>query len=214
MLTVIHGGYSPPIDRSGIYLNGYIRTLETIKLNPGNKDAIRRAVFYGVHFVNSYKNQEPEMADALWDLIEYTNLCIGRLTPREFITIFPITKTYDGDRWQSKDYFYTMNAMKEFGLDAVIGDKVHELLWDYMNIKVQIFTVNTLSLMDRIRRAEGKRGMLEEFFGDAVQTYHKVNDTKGRGFMVNAKTGERHKVTKRIPRYLKLVKEDKNGHSF
>lgn len=60
---------------------------------------------------------------------------IGRLTPKQLTHMYPIAKEYDGERWGSKDYFYTMESLKRWSEDEPIGDAqdVACLLWDYQN---------------------------------------------------------------------------------
>jgi len=215
MLTVINGGYKPPINKGKLWRHAYFKMIYFLHLSPNNKDYIKKAVFYGINYVNSINmdatTDEPEF---VFQSASNIQRLIGRLTPREFMTIFPIRKTYDGERYQCKDYFYTKNYIQEFGIDTPIGDKADEFLWDYWNIKTSIFVVQMLSAMDKIRRQEGKPGMLEEFFGDKVTTYRKFSDSKGREYLVDSKTGKYHRTVRKIPRYLKLLKEDKNGRNF
>lgn len=215
MLTVIPGGYKPPKDKSELWQHAYYKKIYFLHLLPNYKDYIKAAVFYGINYVNSINmDATPNEPEIVFQTAHNIQRLIGRLTPREFMTIFPIRKTYDGERFKCKDYFYTMKTINEFGLDTLIGNKADEFLWDYWNTKTSIFIVQMLSAMDKIRRQQGKQSMIQEFFGDKITTYRKVSDTKGREFMIDTTTGERHKVVKRIPRYLRLVKEDKNGRSF
>ena len=59
---------------------------------------------------------------------------LGCLTLRNFVNTFPIDKTYDGAKWEEKDYFYTMEVLSKMDWDKPIGrDELSELLWDYMN---------------------------------------------------------------------------------
>ena len=60
---------------------------------------------------------------------------IGRLTPMELLRMYPITKEYDGEKWGTKDYFYTMDKLKKLPADKPIGgaQDVAVLLWDYQN---------------------------------------------------------------------------------
>lgn len=60
---------------------------------------------------------------------------IGRLTPMELLRLYPVDKEYDGKKWGTKDYFYTMNRLKRLPADKPIGDAqdVACLLWDYQN---------------------------------------------------------------------------------
>lgn len=60
---------------------------------------------------------------------------IGRLTPMELLRLYPVTKEYDGEKWGTKDYFYTMDRLRRLPADKPIGDAqdVAVLLWDYQN---------------------------------------------------------------------------------
>lgn len=60
---------------------------------------------------------------------------IGRLTPMELLRIYPVDKEYDGKKWGTKDYFYTMERLRRLPADKPIGDAqdVACLLWDYQN---------------------------------------------------------------------------------
>ena len=54
---------------------------------------------------------------------------ISCLTLRNFVTTFPIEKYYKGDKWEEKDYFYTMEVLSAMDLDKAIGrDELSELL--------------------------------------------------------------------------------------
>ncbi|MCC8025666.1 MAG: hypothetical protein LIP16_10250 [Clostridium sp.] len=60
---------------------------------------------------------------------------IGRLTPMELLRLYPVDKEYDGKKWGTKDYFYTMDRLRRLPADKPIGDAqdVAVLLWDYQN---------------------------------------------------------------------------------
>ena len=215
MLTVINGGYKPPINKSELWANVFGRKLSELHESPDDKDITKQTIFYGVRYINSLNlNTTDHDPEVVFRLASFLQRVIGRLTPRELLTVFPIAKTYNGERFECKDYHYTMNYIQTLGMDTVIGEKADELLWEWLNKHTQIFVVQMLSAMDKIRRQQGKQSMIQEFFGDKITTYRKVSDTKGREFMIDTTTGERHKVVKRMPRYLRLVKEDKNGRSF
>lgn len=68
------------------------------------------------------------MMDALFGII-------GRIKLNNLIKIFPIDKTYNGDKWGCKDYFFTMKALKKKGIDNILGggNCAFELMKDYMN---------------------------------------------------------------------------------
>lgn len=82
---------------------------------------------------------------------------IGRIKLKNLIKVFPVTKDFDGAKYECKDYFYTMNILREKGLDNAVGrDNVFELLW-------YIFSF-FLSCMSTIHREQTGMGIAEEFF--------------------------------------------------
>ena len=111
---------------------------------------------------------------------------IGMLTPRQLVEVFPIHKTYDGDKYQMKDYFYTMEEINKIGLDNPIGDKSFELLWDYENNDLRNFLVETVSTMNLVNMY---RGGVDAF-----------------DYILNNKELPREEEKTRLPKYLQLVK--------
>jgi hypothetical protein len=49
-----------------------------------------------------------ELLSLIWASIELPQEQMGLLTPKEFMTVFPIKKEYDGHRYGIKDYHSTM----------------------------------------------------------------------------------------------------------
>ncbi len=49
-----------------------------------------------------------ELLSLIWAPIELAKEQMGQLTPKEFRTVFPIKKEYDGHRYGIKDYHSTM----------------------------------------------------------------------------------------------------------
>lgn len=117
---------------------------------------------------------------------------IERMTPRQFMQMFPIDKTYDGERWESKDYFTTKEMCFRRGLDSPIGDAL-TFLWDYCNPYTRCFLAGFLKAVERERRLDGKPSMLETFFeehGINVPTYRRFESPNGKTFFQNIQTGE------------------------
>lgn len=67
---------------------------------------------------------------------------LRKRTPRDLLRLFPPTKEYDGERWGMKDYFYTMDKVRGFGLDKPLGKHVESFLWDYMEPHLNAFLLN------------------------------------------------------------------------
>ena len=134
---------------------------------------------------------------------------ISRQTPRQFMRIFPVSKEYDGRRWQSKDYFTTMEMIERIGMDTPIGN-AFEFLWDYVNLHTRTFLAAFICAVDLKRREQGEQGIIEQFFdeqGVSVPVYRKI-DVCGKTIMQNTATGETHAVVKpksKMPRWWKVI---------
>lgn len=138
---------------------------------------------------------------------------IEAMTPRHFMRLFPIDKTYDGERWQCKDYFFTMEMIEKHGLDTPIGDAL-PFLWDYCNPHVRHFLTRCLQALDVHRRQRGQPGALESFFesqGIQIPTYTRVEALNGKTYMRNQQTGEFLPVVQpsRKPKWWKIIQGGK-----
>lgn len=194
----------PRISLAAKYIQGYIRSVKAWTDNT-DSDAIKKIIFYGVKFI-ARGGFNPQTESEVRDLFQLSVLIretIGKLTPRQLSQIFPVHKTYSGQRTESKDYFYTMEVFEKHGMDTVIGDSVNEILWDCTNIDLTLFNVETMGYVDTLRRIDGQPGMLEEFFGLKPWTQH--TDAMGKSFMVQKDTGKVVATKKRRPRYLRPV---------
>lgn len=83
---------------------------------------------------------------------------IGKLTPRQMMNLFPPKKDFDGDRFGCKDYFYTMRAVDEYGLDRKI-ENAFDFIWDYQNDDIARFTVEYLCFAGKLYRQQTGRNM-------------------------------------------------------
>lgn len=193
-----------------LYLNAYANTAKNYK--PGTavqKESLYKLIFYSVKAANSRPKDEYMTLDQAEKHMEFNLVAtnaIGLLTPRELLNIFPLAKKYDGEKWETKDYFYSMNYIKEHGLDNPIGDCI-DFLWEYTNWETNIFVVNTLSLMDRIQNMRGYPSAFDEFMEDqGIETLTKYTDSKGQDFFLNDE-GNVIKPKKLYPRYLRLIRQ-------
>lgn len=127
----------------------------------------------------------------------------GCLTLRNFVITFPIDKTYDGDKWECKDYFYTMDVLSKMDWDKPIGrDELSELLWDYENADLRHAYVEFTTAMSAIYRVQTGKGIAEKFFEDrGVPVYTMDKET---GIMKNNQTGDIIKLKK--VSHLQIVK--------
>lgn len=172
-------------------------------------DIRKKIVLYYVKKINATNldTYDYELFVGEFNLISMINSIIGTLTPREFQSIFPIAKDYDGEKYEMKDYFYTKQFIEEFGMDRVIGEEATRFHWKYHNRELTEFASQTMSVMSAIRRAEGGKGIMEEFLEEqGVTTYTQITGAKGNKFLRNNDTGEMIKIRKPRPRHLKVVK--------
>lgn len=120
------------------------------------------------------------------------------------IKIFPIDKTYDGDKWDFKDYFFTMDVLKKKCLDNAVGrDGVFNLMWDYENRDLREFTVFYMSCMSAMYKQQTGVGIEEKFCEDnGIGTYTMDREN---GLLIDNQTGEIAKVSNK-PSFMQIVK--------
>lgn len=130
-----------------------------------------------------------EEAQVAYQLIDAIFTVCGYLTLRNFVTTFPIEKYYKGEKWEEKDYFYTMKVLKDMDWDKPIGrDELSELLWDYDNEELRHAYVEFTTAMSAIYRAQTGKGIAEKFFEErGVPTYSVDRES---GIMRNNQTGD------------------------
>lgn len=163
---------------------------------------IMKIAFSGIKYICSLRDvrresqrlgteyrQSLEEAQATFQLIDAIFTVCGCLTLRNFVTTFPIDKTYDGAKWECKDYFYTMDVLSKMDWDKPIGrDELSELLWDYENTDLRHAYVEFTTAMSAIYRAQTGKGIAEKFFEErGVPVYTMDKET---GIMKNNQTGD------------------------
>lgn len=145
-----------------------------------------------------------EESQAMFQLMDAIFAVCGYLTLRNFVTTFPIEKDFDGEKWECKDYFYTMEVLNEMNWDKPIGrDNISELLWDYQNHELRHAYVEYTSAMSDIYRSQTGKGIAETWLEDmGVGTYTVNNDL---GIIQDNQTGKISKLSKK-PSHLQIVK--------
>lgn len=187
-------------DYTNIYHKAFKRSLMEGK--------ITQAIYYGVKYVISM-DEPKQMNDAMYkfEMIHIVNKCISAITPAVLMGIFPVKKEFDGEKYGTKDYFFTMQAINNMGIDTIIGENVQDLLWDYQNTNIKCFMLAEFSTASYIRQMNGQKGIVEEFCEhNKIETYTVYKDSTGCEYIQNNTTGKTAKVKREIPRYIKLVK--------
>lgn len=150
-----------------------------------DESALDRCILYGIRVINVSEDiTDAEGMLARFQLSELIFGLIAMTTPRRFTRIFPIEKKYDGKRWEIKDYFSTVEMIKNHGWDDPIRDPF-DFLWDYENRETREFTVNYMGLISDLRRAQGHPGLLEEWaVANDIPLYTMHTDQNGKQFLV------------------------------
>lgn len=147
--TVVSGDKSKIEDKQAkleqLYMKAFVRELATISAySDWNqcRDHLKRAVFYAVKYfslerIDRRHSTEPrtlEQINADFSLLECVKMLMGQLTPREMMSMFPIEKEYDGEKFGCKDYYFTIEKLKDFDLDKTLGEEgLEDFLWCYWN---------------------------------------------------------------------------------
>lgn len=157
-----------------IYIKVYGRKIDALtklmKIRDVTAQDYIQVIYWGVKaFISSRVNEEQKDLEHLtrrFAAMESLKTAMGLLTPRQFANVFPVIKTYDGAKYEVKDYFSTMAMMKEMGMDTPIGEKIEDFLWDYHNYHTRMFLVKLMGTASDAMRAQGQPGILERFAAD------------------------------------------------
>lgn len=208
MFKLIEGTKCQPPDYEKIYLNGMMKAFNDFD---GSQDKNRKLIFYTVKYfprvnLDLYDREDLEnllaMNDSLLDV-----LCL--ITPADLMTIFPIKKTYDGSKYEMKDYFTTMEAVNAHGLNEPFktADSAQSLLWEYWNRDIMEYQVKVMSIISALNRIETGKGLMEQFIDDQgldLPICRKYTDQNGRSFILD-ENGRSSPMVKSSPKYFKLV---------
>lgn len=199
------------MDKYDLYFNAFCNAFKAYNENQTQniKANIKKLIIYGVKTINTKPKPEYiEIKEAESDF-QFANVItdfMGTLTPPEFMNLYPIEKTYDGDKYECKDYFYTKNYIKGLNQEQPIGEEILNLLWEYQNMELRIFNVNLMMYMSNLRRLDGQPSLMEDFadtVGLDIHTMH--TDQNGTQFVLDKKTGKTTKLNKNRPKYLRMM---------
>lgn len=198
-----------------LYMKAFSRELATIaSCNDCNqcRDNVKRAVFYAVKYYgleridrrHSGGSRTWEQVKNDFSLLAVVKALMGLLTPRELMSMFPISKKYDGTKWDCKDYFFTVEKLKDFDLDTPLGDEgLEDFLWSYWNDDLFSFDSVSFSIISNMYRSQTGKGIMEEWCEkQGIPSYTIQKDI---GVIKNNQTGEISKLSKK-PSHLQIVK--------
>lgn len=192
------------------YLTAYINELKI-----GAKDVtekpknIVKIIYYGVKYaIGLSKPRNKEEAESQFLIISGLKSTMSLLTLKEFMTIFPISKIFDGEKYQIKDYYSTIDVIKELGLkpNKPIGENILEFILEYMNKDIMNFTTKGWLIMSAIRGFDGHIDLSEEFMAQlGMDTPNTFKNSKGEALYI--RHGKTHKIEKNKQSHLTLIKK-------
>lgn len=162
-------------DKSTSYLDAWVRMQKRLgkKINPHkmDKEELIKYIYLGVKALMVKYRSRPKYLDPEYIQNEYSMISsivegIGLLTPKEIVQIFPVSKEYDGSRYDTKDYFYTMDTLKKYKPDEPIGNQQEaiNLLWEYVNHDISFFMVMRMRCISDLSVYCGIEEPLNEFY--------------------------------------------------
>lgn len=173
------------------------------------QEDLMRIALSGIKYVNSVRKvireyermctdykQSLEESQATFNLIDAIFTVMGYINLKNLVITFPITKEFDGDKWECKDYFYTMDVLSKMDWDKPVGrDNISDLLWDYENDDLRHAYVEFTCTMSAIYRSKTGKGIAEQFCDDmGIHTYTINKET---GVVMDNQTGQTTKLKSR-----------------
>lgn len=208
MFNLIKGTKRPPLDYEKIYLNGIIRCTADEDLLMEN---VRKMIFYTVKYftVVDIDNYTRDQLERLHILSCQMTEVMAAISPADLMTIFPITKSYDGAKYEMKDYFSAREAVNAHGLHEPFktADNARSLLWEYWNRDIMQYQVKVMSIISAFNQFETGESLLERWIREKdidLPVCRKYTDQNGRSFILD-ENGRSSPLVKSSPKYLKLV---------
>lgn len=223
MLKLINGTKQPKhtladMQKAQCYMRMFQSSMTTY-YKTQSRWALTKAAYNGVRLMNIQHRQLSEAEFVPIDIWKMTfqsyksiEALISLMTPEEIIRTFPITKTYDGKRWESADYFSTLSLFD--GLNKVLSLMVQfkepfDVLYGYQNPHICHLLTGMMCTVDKLRIAEGKDDMLTAFCKEQgiepPETIRVYKDDKGKSYAIDS-NGKSMPLHKAKPKWLKVVK--------
>lgn len=190
--------------KNKLYFKAFAR-----KVVSKNYNDLLSAVFYGVKYINTFelsKDMTYLQTRNFFEFIIMIKNIMNYITISDLINLFPPIKTYDGKKYECKDYFSTMEYLNRLDLNGILGEEIDEFLNNYYNNDIINMQVKSFLVVDRLRYFRGEPGMLETFAEMFDVDTYSINFEDN--YIVNNRTMEVSKIHPALPRYLKIVRKE------
>lgn len=122
-----------------------------------------------------------------------------KMTPYEFMQIFPVDKQYGGEKSGIKDYFSVIKTINSYGINRKI-ENPEQFLMEYMNSDTDKFIIGVLNCASRMYRGYTGHSMMMDGMESCGMEYTAYNSDFTR---VTHYDGEETKVT--MPNFERMV---------
>ena len=210
MFTIINGNKDESerkrkelkVKKRDLYIKNFAK-----KIVSDSYSDLLSAIFCGVKYINNYE-LNPKMTYKeyrfLFDFICMLKQNMRYIIVDDLITLFPIIKQYDGKKFECKDYYSTLEYLETIDREWYLEEGLDDFLWHYYNQDLMNLSIKELLILDRLRKFDGQKGLMEEWTDMlGVDTYI-INEKEG--YIYNKRTQKTEPFKKAVPRYLKLVK--------
>lgn len=208
-MEIIIGNYDRNEQKKKEILNKKIELYRKNFINAWICGDNKKMVYYGIMYFYKFDKKSIETVQQLDDCLTYIALInkkMKELTFNEVINIFPIRKDFDGERFECKDYYSTIEYLNKFDLNEPIGEEVNDFFWNYYNSILMAYSAKELILFDMYRMLEGKESFMTEWARMVGVDTYKINEKQG--YIYNTTTGKTkpYKKYKKRNKYIKIVK--------
>ena len=165
-------------EKNTIYSTAYQRFIKKNQVDTINEwpeDKMKQYIFLGIKaFGVEYarRKKRPGIQGITTRYVELSAIMqsIGMITPKHLQQMFPISKEYDGDRYEMKDYYFTLHALEKVGMDKPIGTEMEaaHLLWDYQNTEISFFLMAYMGCIEDMYIYEIDDRPFKGFYGKEV----------------------------------------------
>lgn len=172
--------------------NGYLKT---------DTEAVMKVIYYAINMISMRSEEEIRSLSREYLQVNYS-VCdaLQEIPVETFVRWFPIEKTYDGERWGVKDYYYTVDQLH--GMDKIT--KPYVFLMDYQNKTVIRYMVNVLCALSAECTKAGVETPMEQFCEkNGVTVYRRVKLGEGK-YLFAGSDGSQQILRDRQPNPAKL----------
>jgi hypothetical protein len=161
------------------------------------KRDIKKTIFYGIKYITNFNYNKASFEEVYEasDIVSFLRDYVGYCNFYVMMNLFPIKKDFDGEKFECKDYFSTMDYLQDKDLSKMIFEyDIDDFFFNYYNSDILMFNVNSFMIFDRIAKLNGDETIMEKFAREfKIDTYLKVDDEH----LINKNTLEVKKIIKK-----------------